>query len=157
MSEIGRYETEFVVRTREILTRYRGGYKLTNAINCTIGLIILPNEIINESHLEFWDRTLESIPVLNDLQIHVFSPIKGIKKGNIEYFPKTLRVFLQKTRNGLAHQNITPVNENGEFTGVVIKNYFGKAKPILDLEVEFNREQLERFSLFIADAYLNGN
>ncbi len=70
------------------------------------------------------------------------------------YYPKTLKVLLNKIRNGLAHQHIEPINENGNFVGVIIRNYFDDAKVHKDLEVYFSQQELKEFALFIADEYL---
>jgi len=156
MGEIAVFKTEFVDRTKEILLNYEGEYKLSNAINCMLGLLILPYENVRNNPDTFWDTDLNAIPDFPAFRIHVFQPVHKVKKGGIiEYYPKTLRVFLQKIRNGLAHQHIRPVNTNGRFTRVVIENYFDPDnRNILDMEVEFTRKQLEKFALFIADEYL---
>jgi len=151
MTEINEFETEFVRRTQNLLTDYRGEYKLSNAINCMLGLIIFPNETLEHSHNPIWEISVAEIQELNFLRIRVFEPIRGRSKGETEYYPNTLKIFLKKVRNGLAHQNITPVNTDGLFTGIIIKNYHGKD---LDLEVVFNRQELEQFALFIAGEYL---
>ena len=41
---IDKFETDFVRRTIHTLKRYRGKYPLSQLINCTLGLIILPYE-----------------------------------------------------------------------------------------------------------------
>jgi hypothetical protein len=155
MTEINEFETEFVRRTQNLLTDYRGEYKLSNAINCMLGLIIFPNETLEHSHNPIWDIPIAEIQELNYLQIRLFEPVRRKNGDEIEFFQKTLRVLLKKVRNGLAHQNINPVNENGLFTGVVIKNYYGGSRRNIDLEIEFNRDELENFALFIAGKYLD--
>lgn len=156
MSEIAHYEREFVERTRHILKKYRGEYKLSNAINCTLGLIVLPSETLSESHDPIWDMLVSDIQELSYLRIRAFEPIQKKKRGVPVYFPKTLRVMLKKIRNGIAHQKIQPVNINGMFTGIMIRNYFGEdpANWDLDLEIEFDRVELENFAFFIAGKYL---
>jgi hypothetical protein len=156
MTEIAVFKTEFVDRTKKILLNYEGEYKLSNVINCMLGLLILPYENVRNNPDTFWDTDLYVIPSFPVFRIHVFQPVHKVKRGGIiEYYPTTLRVFLQKVRNGLAHQHIQPVNTNGKFTGVVIRNYHNPdTQNILDMEVEFTRKQLEKFALFIADEYL---
>jgi len=159
MSGIAHYEREFVERTRQILKTYKGKYKLSNAINCTLGLIVLPNEMLDAFPNPIWDTPIANIADLAYLRIRMFEPIQKKKKNNIPvYFPKTLKIFLKKIRNGLAHQNIEPVNNaRGLFTGIIVRNYYGEDANNageLDLEIEFNRKELEQFSLFIAGKYL---
>jgi hypothetical protein len=151
--QITDYEREFVIRTQALLQNYHGEYRLTNAINCMLGLIILPNEMLTRSQSPKWAMPIAQIQELNFLHIRRFEPIRGKRNGSIEYFPKTLEIFLKKVRNGLAHQKIKPINTDGLFTGVEIKNYYGN---MLDLEVEFSRQELEHFALFVAREYLVG-
>ncbi len=108
-----------------------------------LGLIILPNEMLKRSRSPKWELPIAEIQELNFLRIRQFEPIRGKRKGVTEYFPKTLKVFLKKVRNGLAHQNIKPINIDGFFTGIEIKNQHGN---IVDLEVEFSRQELEQFA-----------
>lgn len=155
MSGIAHYEREFVERTRQILKTYKGKYKLSNAINCTLGLIVLPNEMLNAFPNPIWDTPIVNINDLNYLQVRRFEPIRKKKKNLPVYYPKTLKILLKKIRNGLAHQTIEPVNNaHGLFTGIIIRNYFSEGANDLDLEIEFNRKELENFALFIAGKYL---
>jgi hypothetical protein len=155
MSGIVHYEREFVERTRQILKTYKGKYKLSNAINCTLGLIVLPNEMLEAFPNPIWDTPIADIADLAYLRIRSFEPIQKKKKNLPVYFPKTLKILLKKIRNGLAHQKIEPVNNaHGLFTGIIIRNYFGDDAGDLDLEIEFNRKELEQFALYIAGKYL---
>lgn len=157
--EIKKFDIDFVRRTKKILMTYKGRYKLSNLINCTLGLMVLPyenirdNQIILQNPNTFWDIDINRIPSLPKIDIRIFSPIQRINKGGvITYYPNTLKVLLQKIRNGLAHQHIEPVNKNGKFVGIIISNYFDSAHQ--DLEIQFSRNQLEKFALFIANEYL---
>ena len=158
MAQISDYERDFVIRTQALLRDYQGEYKLSNAINCMLGLIVLPNEMIERSHNLIWEFPITEIAELNYLRIKVFKPVKKKRRDEIKYFPKTLQILLKKVRNGLAHQNILPINTNGIFTGISIRNYYGEGRgKILDLEIEFDRRELERFALFISEKYLEPN
>lgn len=154
MARIQDFGTEFVQRTRLLLTEYKGEYKLSNALNCMLGLIVLPNERLEQNNDAIWDTLLENIPEMANLHINAFDPIRNIRRGRITYYPKTLRYFLKKVRNGIAHQNIAPINTNKRFTGVTIWNYFGANKNNMDLNIELNRSELKRFALFVAEKYL---
>jgi hypothetical protein len=154
------FPIDMVKRTKANLARYKGEFEVTNLINCTLGLIILPYEKdIRDRQLPHpWNTNLNEVPNLPNCQIHRFEPIRRIERdGTRKYYEKTLQVFLKKIRNGLAHQNIEPVNENRHFLGVVIKNYFddsARKKGDPDLHVQFSAKELEQFALFIADEYL---
>jgi hypothetical protein len=152
LTEIAKFETEFVKRTKILLETYIGDFGLSNAINCTLGLIILPNEMLGRSRNPIWNLSVADIPELNYLRIQTFEPIKKkIKNGEERHYPLTLRFLLKKIRNGLAHQNIEPVNTDGLFTGIVIRNYYFGT---LDLEIEFDEKELKDFAFFIAEKYL---
>jgi hypothetical protein len=141
------------------LDRYEGEFEFTNLLNCTLGLIILPYEkgIKGKQSPAVWSADLDVLPNLPSFQIHLFKPIKNVKSGITIYDENTLEVLLKKLRNGLAHQNVWPVNQNGEFSDVVIKNYFDdkhKKQDDPDLHIQFSKEQLKDFALFIANEYL---
>jgi len=154
MTEINEFEREFVIRTQALLRAYNGEYKLSHAINCMLGLIILPNEMLEYSHNEIWNKPIADIEQLNYLRLRFFEPIRRKTKDGIECYRKTFRILLKKVRNGIAHQNISPVNANGLFTGVLIRNYYSAGKRDMDLEIEFDRRELESFALFVAEKYL---
>lgn len=150
--EIKNFNIEFVKRTKKILNEYSGGFDFSTLINCTLGLLILPYENVKFSTNPIWDQDVSEIATIRVLDITRFEPIEKIKSGNTTYYPKTAKVFLQKIRNGLAHQNIQTINDNGSFTGVIIKNFYFEKQ---DLEVTFTQKQLHDFALFIADQYLS--
>ena len=152
MGEIN-YDVDFVERTKHVLAEYDGEYRLTVLLNCLIGLIILPNERSQRNIPELWNINIEDIPLCSDLKINIFNPIKGRNRntGEITYYPKTLKIFLKKMRNGIVHQHIEAINEKSFFVGVKISNLYDSD---CDLEVEFRREELTKFALFIADQYL---
>jgi hypothetical protein len=154
MTEITKFEIEFVERTKRILEEYRGEYKLSNAINCTLGLLVLPNERIINYDIRPWNTPVVDMEELAFLNIRVFEPIRRIENEERSYYPKTLQILLKKLRNGIAHQHIIPVNRLGLFVGIKIQNLFPDVKPILDTDVEFSRTELEKFAVFIADQYL---
>jgi hypothetical protein len=152
--QITRFEVEFVERTQRILIEYSGEYKLTNLLNCMIGLIVLPNERAQNDFPTLWERDIKDIPIYSDLKINIFNPIRGKDRntGVIDYYPTTLKVFLRKLRNSIAHQNIEPINEGGLFVGAVFRN---KIFGVADFESEFRRRELEAFANFIANQYLH--
>jgi hypothetical protein len=154
MVEIINFRTEFVERTRHILLNYRGEYILSNTINCTLGLLFLPNENLDEIGGTIWETSIAEIPELNFLNIRMFEPIHYLKDHQPKYYPKILRVLLKKIRDGFAHQHIEPNNIDGRFIRFTLRNFHPKRNGTLDMEIEFTGEDLRRFSLFIADKYL---
>ncbi len=145
------FKIDFVEHTKDVLENYAGKNEVSNLLNCTLGLIILPYENVKDSTDAFWGTEVHNIKGLPSFTTHHFDPILKIKKGVIKPYPKTLKVLLQKIRNGLAHQNIEPVTHNQAFKGVIIRNYFDKTH--CDLKLEFTTEELKQFALFIAGEY----
>ncbi|MCJ7650530.1 MAG: HEPN family nuclease [Candidatus Lokiarchaeota archaeon] len=150
MVEMMKFETEFVNRTINILEEYKGPHSFSNLINCTLGLIILPYENISVS--DIWEVEIDKIDFLKGVYIKIFNPISKIRRGEPIYDKKTLFTFLKKLRNGLAHQNIIPINNNGKLEKVEI---FNKYFEFGDLRVVFTENQLRKFALGIARAYLD--
>lgn len=152
MVEIRKFSIDFVQRTRILLQDYDGEFSFSNLINCTLGLIVLPYENISTVHR--WRKNIEDIDDLPSFELSKFQPIKKINKGNIIYYPKTFEILLKKIRNGIAHQNILPINQEGNFLGVRFYNHFQNN---LDMEISFTEQQLKEFSLYISGVYLNEN
>ncbi|MCF6269498.1 MAG: hypothetical protein L3J41_07300 [Melioribacteraceae bacterium] len=149
MAESKNFNIDFVRRTRDILESYKGEHSFSNLINCSLGLIILPYEKRRKSPV--LNKNISEIDSLPFFTILDFNPIKTIIKDRISYYPKTLGVFLRKTRNGLAHQNIHPINSDGILQKILITN---KYKNYTDLKVEFTENELKKFALFISELYL---
>ncbi len=155
--EISRFDIDFVERTRNILLDYADQYDMSIVINCTLGLIILPYEKTKNKPSSLWLTEIDKISNLPSFELKIFEPIKSIdsQTGEIIRYPrKTLKVLLQKMRNGLAHQDIEPKNKDGKFSGVIIRNYFDDKRVHKDLEIHFDKNALREFALFIADEYL---
>jgi HEPN pEK499 p136 len=91
--EIVKFDREFVERTKEILISYRGNYELSNALNCLLGLLVLPFERMNVSSDGFWDTPIVNIPQLSVVRITYFEPIQSIDRqtGSATYYPKTFK------------------------------------------------------------------
>jgi len=94
-----------------------------------------------------YDRILGLPP----FDLKLFNPLKFDFDKSIVEDHKTLNVLLQKIRNGLAHQHISPVNHGGEFDYINIWNEF---EGITDLRIGFSQIQLMNFAMFIANEYL---
>jgi hypothetical protein len=162
MTDINRFHTEFVERTREILEKYQGEREWTNLLNCTLGLIVLPFKQLEDNgglKNDIWGQDISTIPECHHFTIARFTPIKKRTRDGFEFYSPTLGVLLRKLRNGLCHQNIEPSNESGKWDSITVRNHYeyGNSKPKkkeMDLEVTFTWPQLKGFALFIAEEYL---
>jgi hypothetical protein len=172
MSEIPTSEKkflkEFLTRTKSNLINYQDEFDMTNIINCSLGLIIFPFEF-NRGRVRKITPNLFTLPA-KDLAKDVgfrfskFQPIENLD-GNrhpilFNENKKSVKLLLNKMRNGLAHQNIRPKNNNGLFDEIVIWNIFERGRGInkfseKDVSVIFNQDQLKKFALLIADGFLD--
>lgn len=152
MAEMKEFNLDFVRRTIQILDDYNGKYTFSNLINCSLGLIILPYE--KRGFSSFLNQNISDINSLPSFTISKFEPRRSFKKGVVAFYPKTLKVLLQKIRNGLAHQNIRPINIDGILHSIEIANEF---RGNTDLVIKFTEDELKNFALFISKLYLTEN
>lgn len=157
------------------------GLEVTFFLNCLLGLIIATLENLDKCNSGFFQKRLTEDEIILYLpkkvgQINFKETFKKYveeinKKSligqldekiyfdtevNIETYKNvknlTLEKFLKKIRNGVAHQNIMPVNENGDWKGLRIWNF--DRNGIKDFEIEFKINELKSFAIFIAERYL---
>lgn len=147
-----------IKETKEIMLQADTSDKLylPLLINSLLSLVVLPIEelkrkprekVFGSSFIEF-QKTTGVVPIL-------FKPIKDILGGEIFYSNRTPQKFVEKLRNGIAHQCI----EIKEFEGtnyIIIYNIFKKGKmAIKDFEIKLSSNELKKLALFISNCYLN--
>jgi len=153
------YIKEFVRRTIDNNKNYKGDYEVVNLLNSLLGLIVLINERCKrDEKAKIFENSLTDFKVLTDILSSngviefFFEPVK--KENNIWIAAdKTLRTFLIKFRNAIAHQHILPINENKKWVGVILWNEYEKGK--CDFKTKLGFEQLNRIAIFLAKTYLN--
>lgn len=139
------YEIEFITRTKKIVNDYnkrKRGYKLTLLLNCLVGLIILPSERTIIEKPPLWNKDTNQIPLFTKID-HAWKDGKN----------HTLGEFVKKLRNGIAHQNVDPINRNNQFVGVRIWNINPQGN--IDFEVKLDRHSLHAFANLVSDQYLH--
>lgn len=174
MTKIENYKIEFVKRTIDLLDCNFSCFKhidreVTFLLNCLLGLIVCVSENAKKSNTNFMkkidDDFLKFIPEKIDFIIYKDKyknnlinqnsnelKIKNGKKYDLEKLTKLW--FINKLRNGIAHQNIEGINENGKWVGIKIWNEKNNLK---DFEIIFTIEELKRLSIKIAKDYINDN
>lgn len=144
----------------------------TMLINSLLSLVILPFEKAKKSNRKkiFPDKYQDLEKKLGILP-QVFSPIKSCKNGEIEYSNKTIYSFVDKFRNGIAHQNLLiEVNEDRVIYIVIFNKYpcnskckVNKCKEkglnkldrcVVDFKIKITVKELQKIALYIADSYL---
>jgi len=172
------YEIDFITRTREILTKYYPdfqdkGREVTFLLNCLLGLIIttvaeskkkgkgaifkveidesflllIPDKIgfINSNKL-----VIDSMDFIDRNEMEVRVPIGH--KNDLKKMTKLW--FLEKIRNGIAHQNIKSINENESWIGIMLWNENHNKK---DFEIIFTIDELKNLAIEISKKYLSAH
>jgi len=111
------YESDFYLcfmeRTQQNLDSYEGGYDATQLLNSLLGLLIVPKEKLFD---QIPDTSLNELSPSEwgDVSSWVTQNINGdLGHGNTS----TLRQFVRKLRNSVAHFHITPHHESGVVRG----------------------------------------
>jgi len=82
-----------------------------------------------------------------NIEIDLKIPLNGYSQArNLK-----LSALLKKIRNGIAHQNMEPINNKGKWVGVKIWN---DNQGMKDFEIQFSIDELKEFSLFLAKRYI---
>ena len=141
-----------------VKTSVNNEFYLTLLINSLLSLIVLPIEelkrkprekVFGSSFIEFQKNTGVT-PI-------IFKPIKEIENNTVVYHKRTPQKFVEKLRNGIAHQCIE-IKEADTFYYVIIYNfYIVKKKRIRDFEIKLSPVELKKLALFIANCYLKVN
>ena len=170
MSSIKNYKIEFVERTKELLNDNFSDFKdkdkeATFLLNCLLGLIVNVSENEKKSNLTFKgkidDTFLSNLPdkigftiksrIKNDLSESGTTEIKTKVGHKNELKDQTKLWFVNKLRNGIAHQNIEGINEKDKWIGLKLWN---TNNDLIDFEIVFTIEELKNLAIKIADDYL---
>ena len=100
-------------------------------------------------------------------------PIKNCVDGDVSFNNKTIYAFVNKFRNGIAHQNLEISVDEQRHVNIIITNKFScknrnKCKEkrclekgvekhgnsIIDFRISVTVNELQKVALYIADAYL---
>jgi hypothetical protein len=170
MSEIKNYKIEFVERTKDLLNDNFSYFEnkdkeVTFLLNCLLGLIINVSENEKKSNIalkgKIDDAFLSNLPnkigftikvsgkneLTNDSLTEIMTKVGH--KNDLRNYTKLW--FVNKLRNGIAHQNIEGINENGKWIGLKLWN---TNNDLIDFEIVFTINELKKLALKIADDYL---
>jgi hypothetical protein len=170
MSEIKNYKIEFVERTKDLLNDNFSDFKnknkeVTFLLNCLLGLIVIVSENEKKSNLTFNGKIDDDF--LLNLPEKIGFTIKDSSKNNLTDGNLTQIItkighkndlkkhnkiwFVNKLRNGIAHQNIEGINDNGNWIGLKLWNTNNNST---DFEIVFTIDELKKLALKIAEDYL---
>ena len=105
------FERDFMARTQRIMDQYSGQYEASFLLNCTLGLLIVPRE-----------RLLSAIPPnpIDELEKWgvPLASVLAYERGEVlERRAYSIRWFVIKMRNAVAHFHILPVHKDGKVCG----------------------------------------
>jgi hypothetical protein len=156
MSEIKneKFDLEFIERTKKIIEEYNGLYEITLLLNCLLGLIVLPSEYYTRKSRSFFEIELNQFDELKGLlDDAIFNPTKR-NKGKWIADNKNLKTLIKKVRNGVSHQQIECIGNDGIWQSVIIKDINKSNKNNVELHVCWTTNQIKAFALFVANSYL---
>lgn len=162
--------------TQQMLTDLgnKGVYMPTLLINSLLSMIVLPHEKAKaKSSEKVFSGKYSLFEQRMGITPTIFQPIKKCEDGNIQYNNKVTSVFINKLRNGIAHQNITVSIVNDKDFRITIKNKYQNRNcnkcqnptckqkglkrengGVIDFEIAVNVAQLNRLANYIANAYI---
>lgn len=171
MTAIEKYKIDIVKRTKEILDENYKSFEekdreVTLLLNCLLGLIVAISENEKRKKKVFKDNIddyflslipdkvgfVESNRVGDDLTDANIKQL-NVKVGHKEDLKgKSQLWFINRIRNGIAHQNIEGINENDKWIGVRLWNTNASIK---DFEIIFTIEELKNLATTLSGKYLN--
>ncbi len=151
-----KFDIEFIKRTTSVIEEYDGKFNVTLLVNCLLGLLILPHEYYNKKNYSFLEEDIEKIPEIKNIIVPEKLTFNPTKKKNGEIVPdrKSLKILLNKIRNGIAHQNIEAINQDDNWSGVSIWNCYPLKSNNIDMKIELTSRELKDFALFISNKYI---
>lgn len=143
----GQYDLELIRRTKKLLETYNGTFNITLLMNSLLSLIVLPQQHNSRIRkLSFMNQNLSTIEeiafILNSDNFH-------FDRRN---FNDDLKNLLNRIRNGISHQRIEAISQNGEWVGIIIEDYDRVGN--LGLHLELTIPQVRELVSYITDKYL---
>ncbi|NOT48135.1 MAG: hypothetical protein HOP17_10365 [Acidobacteria bacterium] len=179
LPSIENFDVSFIQRTSDNLKDYNGPNDFTMLLNSLLGLIVVPNETSEGREFTF-DFLGKSLTEFKELKPIFLKNAERLLKGSEEVEQKkffwlsrsnnerdvsdiTLREFLKRMRNGVAHFGITPIalpESKKEWCGVILRNYRedeqgdGTKTETMNFEVCLMQGELEALADLISQKYL---
>lgn len=161
--------------TKEIINTFSATkeFSPTMLINSLLSLVVLPFEQAKKTNgKKIFPGKYSDLEKKLGFSPLIFQPIKSCNSKKTVYYYKTIYAYINKFRNGIAHQNLSvSVDENKEIR-ITIFNVYNKncqnckskncinkglsysPKGIVDFKITVTVKQLQKIALYIADSYL---
>lgn len=151
-----------------------GEYTPTLLLNSLLSMIVLPYEKAKSNGTDkVFTGRFSTLKTQLGIEPTLFEPIKKCNNCQVKYNNKVISIFINKLRNGIAHQNIAVrIIDDKEFE-ITIKNKYsnngcnGCPNPVckqkglkrenggvIDFEITVTVEQLRSLADYIAESYL---
>ena len=162
--------------TKEIIKHFSNTneFSPTMLINSLLSLVILPFESAKKTNGErIFPGTYRELEKKLGFNPVIFQPIKNCDGEKTVYAYKTIYAYINKFRNGIAHQNLSVSVDENRIIYVTVYNMFtgkkcSKCKSktcvqkglqytkggIIDFKITVTVNQLQKLALYIADSYL---
>lgn len=172
---IDKFDFRFIERTISNVGVPKIPNTFTHLINSLIGLIFIPAEFKKKGRrtytIDFLNKPIADYELLNK----IFSGEVNLQNEHGQLFIQnkfsrydkrgkkatlvntTVGELVRLFRNGIAHQNITPVGEGGHWIGVIVRNFQDEKKERaqdFNFETYLTQRELEQFAMFIGQEYL---
>ena len=176
MENNGEFYIAQIETTKKIIKEFSAykEFSPTMLLNSLLSLVVLPYEKAKKKNGDrIFSGKYEQISKNLGFSPDVFQPIKCCDGKEIKYNNKTIYAYINKLRNGIAHQNLSVnVNENKEVHISIYNQYSGvnckkcKSKKceakglkkgnggVVDFQITVSIQQLQKIALYIADSYL---
>lgn len=142
----GQYDVELIRRTKRLLETYHGTFNITLLMNSLLSLIVLPQQHNTRiRRLPFMNQELNNIP---EIAFILNSPNFVFDRRN---YNDDLKNLLTRIRNGISHQRIEAISEDGQWKGVIIEDGRGGN---IGLHLELTIPEVRTLTLYIAEKYL---
>ena len=118
---------------------------------------LIPKKIVSIKKSELIDKYADRVSKLELLKSYQKVEF-GIPEFRIktqpkkEIYDKDLRWLLTKIRNGVAHQNIMPINQGDNWEGIRIWNKDNNG--LKNFAIEFKISELREFTKYVVNLYL---
>lgn len=176
VNETSEFYISQIKTTKAIIERFSetGEFSPTMLINSLLSLVILPFENAKRRDREkvFPGKYKELEKKLGFSPV-IFQPISGCRNGEVDYGNRTIYAYINKFRNGIAHQNLSvSVAEDRSIRITIYNKYENKdckkctSKKcthkgleysnggVLDFKITVTVGQLQKLAIYIADSYL---
>lgn len=163
--------------TKKIIEQFSNNDEFSPAmlINSLLSLVVLPFEKAKKKDgNKIFPGSYKDLEKKLGFNPEIFQPIKSCKnQGKIDYSNKNIYVYINKFRNGIAHQNLSISVSDERQVYISIWNKFEsqsckKCKyktcmekglklengGVVDFKIKVTVTQLQKLSLYIADSYL---